>query len=495
MSESLHSRYTRSLQDLPWQGRAVVLRIRVRRFRCRNDRCRRKVFSEALPRVAQPHARRTDRVREVVRLIGYTAGGLPASRILDRLAIPVSDDTVIRMVKAGAGSPDASRETAPVTHLGVDDWAWKKGQSYGTILVDLDRHRVIDLLPGRSADELRRWLEQHQTVQVISRDRCVSTRTVHPGGAPEALQVADRFHLLTNLSAAVERALEARRGELHRADHRPQPVQTSEPSPPSPPTQLQIRSQERRQRRRERYEKVVELYRVGYSQRAIAEALEMQRKTVRRWLRSGHFPERKKSLRKPPKVEEHALYLEQRWQQGCHNATTLFREIRARGYQGGRSMVARHVTAWRKAGKPTRPAVPKSVAPRHAAILACRPPEQLSVDQRDLLQQLTGNCVDLGFLRTLAGDFRGALARRDSSELMNCIRTAAQCGIGPMVRFAFGLKKDLPAVIAAVETKWSNGQVEGQVNRLKAIKRQMYGRAGFYLLRSRILPLVPGRSP
>src|ERR1700680_4365137 len=224
ISRSRHSQYQRRLQDLPWQGCAVELRLKIRRFRCRNPVCTRKVFAEPLPQIARPHARRTTRVREIMRLIGYTAGGLPGSRILERLAVPASDDTVLRAVKC---SDTAPAEKA-IRSLGVDDWAWRKGQSYGTIFVDLDQHRVVDLLPDRSTESVKAWLEKHPGIEVVSRDRCGIYADAARQGAGDALQVADRFHLFMNLSAAVEKALEERSTELLLSSS----VQTSEPVSP-----------------------------------------------------------------------------------------------------------------------------------------------------------------------------------------------------------------------------------------------------------------------
>lgn len=491
-SNSYHSKYIRTVQDLPWQGREVQLRVILRRFRCRNVRCVRKVFAERIPDVVRSYARRTDRLHEIVRAVGYAAGGLPGSRLLHRLAVPISDDSVLRAVSRR--STIASSE--PVRHLGVDDWAWKKGQEYGTILVDLDRHRVIDLLPGRSAEELSRWLQQQPGIEVIARDRCGIYAEGASNGAPDSIQVADRFHLIVNLSDSVERALEGCSAQLTLGETTIGKT-TSESPPSAEPsrTQQQIRSQQRRQRRVEQYKKVVELHAAGYSQSAIAEALQIQRKTVRRWLRADGFPERKKPTRAPLRVEEHAEYLQQRWNEGCHNATTLFQELRCRGYKGGRSMVAKYVGRWRKTGKAERRAASNKVAPKHAAILACKRADKLSDEQRTLLSQLVNHCPTLGLMRVLAQDFREALFGNDSVRMMDWIRNAMQCGVGPLVRFGFGLKKDMAAVSAAIETTWSSGQVEGQINRLKAIKRQMYGRAGFNLLRSRVLPFVSPAPP
>jgi transposase len=488
LSRSRHSAYLRRLKDLPWQGCAVELRLKARRFRCRNRACARKIFAEPIPEVARSHSRWTTRVGEIIRLIGYTAGGLPGSRILDRLAIPISDDTVIRTVKA-SGSTSASD---PVRHLGVDDWAWRKGQSYGTILVDLDKRQVIDLLPDRSVEGLQAWLEKHPGVEVIARDRCGIYAEAAEQAAASAVQVADRFHLFVNLSTAIERALEERNRELCLPRSAPDQEAIQVPSPCERRTTLEEqRKQQRRQRRQERYERVLELHRLGYTQRAISLETGIVPKTIRRWLRAGQFPERKPVSGRRSHVREFHEYLQQRWNQGCHNSTRLFQEIRGRGYHGSRQMVSNHVSSWR--GSEQSQSAPKKrkldrIAPKHAAILACRPVERLSEQQRTLFDQVAINCPSIRSMRFLAMDFREAILSKDCDGMVHWIRTAAQSGIGPLVRFAYGLNKDFKAVIAAVQTSWSNGQTEGQINRLKAIKRQMYGRAGFQLLRARVLP-------
>ena len=211
VSTAQHSEYTRQLGDLPWQGLAVRIWLTVHRYRCRNRECARQIFCERVPGVARGYARRTEWLTEIVGVIGYVAGGLPAARLLERLSIRTSDDTVRRLVRRNRPEPQAQQ---PVRYLGVDDWAWRKFQSYGTILVDLERHRVADLLPDRSAESLALWLEQHPTVEVIARDRGGLYADGGSKGAPFAMQVADRFHLVVNLSATIERVLEERSREL-----------------------------------------------------------------------------------------------------------------------------------------------------------------------------------------------------------------------------------------------------------------------------------------
>jgi transposase len=487
-SRRRHSVYLRSLKDLPWQGCAVELRLKVRRFRCHNAACARKIFAEPIPEVARSQARRTTRVAEIIRLIGYTAGGLPGSRILQRLAIPVSDDTVIRTVKQSHSAPVAD----PIRSVGVDDWAWRKGQNYGTILVDLDKHRVVDLLPDRTTEGVTRWLEAHPSIEIVSRDRCGIYAQAAQQGAADALQVADRFHLLMNLSAAMERALEERSSELcFAADGQESDPVVAPPKEEKKITLAEQRKQQRRARRNELYKRVIELHGLGYTQCAISAEVGIERKTIRRWLRAGQFPERKPPTGRRSHVREFHDYLQQRWNDGCHNATRLFEEIRTRGYRGSRQMVSHHVSSWRTRPRSRSSSKKKKldrIAPKHAAILACRPEERLSEQQRALFEQVAVHCPTLRWMRTLAMDFREAIRSQNREGMINWIRTAAHTGIGPVARFSYGLKKDLGAVIAAVETPWSNGQIEGQINRLKAIKRQMYGRAGFHLLRARVLP-------
>lgn len=439
-----------------------------------------------MPKVAPSRARWTVRLGEIVRLIGYTAGGLAGSRILNRLAISISDDTVLRTVKASANSSDSQ----PVRHLGIDDWAWRKGQSYGTILVDLDRHRVVDLLPDRSSATVEAWLQTHPGVEMVSRDRCGTYAEAADSGASHAFQVADRFHLIMNLSSAVERALEERSAELQLpSETQIDSAAVPRPEQQRPHTVAERQKQQRRDRRLQRYQCVVELHQRGYTQRAISTELGIQRKTVRRWLRAGRFPERKPPVGRKSHVRDFHDYLQRRWKEGCHNATRLFQEIRAQGYRGCRQMVSHHVAGWRhKSDFTPRRKKPDRVAPKHAAILACKPSERLSDQQKILVERVAANSPTFESLRALALDFRDAIASKDRDGMVHWVRVAGQSGIGPLIRFAYGLRKDFQAVLAAVETPWSNGQTEGQINRLKAIKRQMYGRAGFQLLRARVLP-------
>ena len=181
------------MRDLPWQGRQVEIHLQTRRFRCRNKECDRKIFAERLPAVATPKARETTRLCEIVGLVGYALGGLPGERLLNRLGIKSSDDTVLRRVK----TRKRGSSQAPARVLSVDDWAWRKKQRYGTMLMDLERSQVIDLLPVRSADSFAEWLGLHPEVEVITRDRSSLYADGGRQGAPSAVQITDRYHLVS----------------------------------------------------------------------------------------------------------------------------------------------------------------------------------------------------------------------------------------------------------------------------------------------------------
>jgi transposase len=237
ISHSRHSRYWRSLKDLPVQGTQVMLRLHLGRWRCLNAGCQRRIFTERLPKVCAPYAQQTKRTGEIISAMGHALGGRPGQRLMRRLGMPVSADTLIRQVKRAAYSPALPQ----VRVLGVDDWAWCKGQTFGTILVDLERNQVVDLLPTRSADSLGEWLAQHPEVTTVSRDR----QGIYAEGArrvaPEAVQVADRFHLVLNLTQAVERGLAVNRRQLRIAS-------PSAPALPLSPTTEEVKSQTKQTR-------------------------------------------------------------------------------------------------------------------------------------------------------------------------------------------------------------------------------------------------------
>jgi transposase len=417
------------------------------------------------------------------------------------LGLPTSPDTLLRRVRRAPLSQQPA-----VRVLGVDDWAWRKGQRYGTILCDLERRRPVDLLPERSTDSFASWLREHPGIEIISRDRGDEYIKGASQGAPRAVQVADRFHLLVNVREALMRAVDRHHGHVLEAakavaasqEPEPLPAKTPESEPAAkqlPPDHRTARSQQRRARRLERYRRVVELSEQGVSLRGIARRMGMHRATVRHWLGAGSFPERARRV-VTRRTDAFLDYLRRRWDEGCHNAAQLTREIRALGYSGSSSMVRRRVSRWRRGERTQgcRPAI-RQHAPsleRPSSRRVCwwllKEPAELKPEERALVQALGDRCSELKTSAELARAFADMVRHRRAGEWEDWMANAQRPGVArEQCGFAAGLMQDEAAVRAALSLEWSNGQVEGQVNRLKLLKRQMYGRAGFELLRRRFL--------
>jgi len=500
-STRVHSTYTRIAADLPWNGVAVRLRLTTRRFFCSNDDCQRRIFTERVPDLIAPYARRTLRLSEAFELIGFALGGEAGARVAAGLSMDSSPDTLLRVVRA-AVLPD--QETPRV--LGVDDFAVRRGRKYGTMLIDLERHARMDLLPDRTADSLAAWLDGHPGVEVISRDRGGAYAEGGRRGAPEAVQVADRFHVLANLREALERLLmrnqsvlreaaDALMKELNREADEPKAPEERE-AVSEPVTRHERQAVERRARRIARYEEVRRLRAEGLSIRAIADQIGLNRHTVQRFANAETFPER--AVRAPYRsiADPYEVYLRRRWEEGCHNATQLWREIREQGFTGSRSSLTERLSRWRTspARHPRSPRqehhAPPTIPPRssrQASWLLVRPPGELDADDQAYLEHLERLCPDVATARTLAQTFGQMVREQDHPGLERWVTAAEKSNLRELVSFVAGIRRDRAAVEQMLSTEWSNGQCEGQINRVKMIKRQMYGRANFDLLRQRVL--------
>ena len=217
LTHRLHSRYCRTLADLPLQDKAVSLVLHSRKFFCTNGACKTRVFTERFPDLVAPYARRTLSLHQALHFIGLALGGRAGAALARALKMHASRDTLLRSLQrfaTGRGS-SASRDAPRV--VGIDDWAFRKGQRYGTILCDLERHCVIDLLADRSSQSAARWFGDHPTIEIISRDRSGMYAQAARQGAPQAQQIADRWHLLKNLGEMLQRVVERNYQHLRQA--------------------------------------------------------------------------------------------------------------------------------------------------------------------------------------------------------------------------------------------------------------------------------------
>jgi transposase len=500
-TDDVHSHYQRTLADLPWAALAVKLQVQVRRFFCHTEGCPRWIFTERLPQVAVPWARRTVRLANVQQEIGLAVGASMGSRLAEKLAMPVSIEVVLCLV----------RQTEivtgqPVRVLGVDDWAMRKGHIYGTILIDLEKGEPIDLLPDRRAETLTAWLKEHPEVEIISRDRAGAYAEGATQGAPTAVQVADRWHLLHNLGDALVRVLEKYQRPL---DHLPTESQANVATSVETPlataesAEVVVSDSDKKQRpsilerqarhradRLVRFEEVRTLYAQGATISAIAHQTGLDRKTVRRFITADTFPERQAPPQRVSILDPYKPYLRQRWQEGCRTAAKLWRELQAQGYRGGRVLVVEFVAQLRKAYRlaltPAEATAPR-LTPRIATWVILKRPDEVEAKDRSLVERVRALHPDVDAAITLAQDFATIIRTHLLADFDPWLARATSSSIAALRNFAVGIQRDYAAVKAAITTDWSNGPVEGQVNRLKFIKRQMFGRAHFDLLRKRVL--------
>ena len=507
----VHSRYTRRLDDLPCLGRCVRLQVAVRRFACPQPDCPRRIFTERLPGFAAPWARTTDRLRQTQTDIGSSLGGEAGARLAARMAITTSPDTLLRRVKRLKNEP-----AGPPRVVGIDDWAWRKGQRYGTIVVDLERSDVIDLLPDREADTVAAWLKAHPGIEVVSRDRSATYAEAATEGASRAVQVADRWHLLKNLREAVERVL-GRHSTVVNATlkaleappcppHEPTGPQTGAavpsaelPSPPPPvePVPESPRLQAKRARRQElveRFDRVHELHKRGYPAARIARELGLSRRSVFRYLRRETCPAWDLRGSRRSRLDGYREWIDARLAEGFINVADLHRQLTERGFKGSYGSVYAFVTKRLGAAGKQRerlnaadPPVPRPPSARQLSFEWARRPEKRKPPEQARLDAIRGCSVELAAALDLADGFADLIRKQSSATLAEWLARGEASSDPDLRRFAEGIRRDEASVYAAVTERWSNGPVEGHVNRLKTIKRQMYGRAGFVLLRARVL--------
>ncbi|MCL6446210.1 MAG: ISL3 family transposase, partial [Alicyclobacillus sp.] len=478
-SSSVHDRYTRSVLDLPTGEYVVHLLVSIRCFKCGNSACPRKYFSEQISNLTVRYQRRTPRAQQRIAAMAveFTAEG--CARLGALLGMPLSADTFLRSVRA-LNDPPISQPRA----LGIDDWAVRKGQRYGTIYYNHELHRPIDIIEGRNEEAAVHWMkETRQSPEIVTRDSSMTYKNALDESVPNAKQVADRFHVMQSFSKAVKHCVQ----ELaSRSPLTTQPCtddafhETEMPSIAESPATI---------RRRKQWEKIRDLREQGMTISAISRQLNLRRGTVREYLRRGSAPT---FTRTTHKVDPFLTYLKERWKSGCHNAKQLFEEIRALGYTGGYSQLAHHVSNWRH-GR-VELATPSGVCVDDWIRWWLEEPEKLEPENRELLKRWCEQEKSVNKCYELTQRFLQMVHQKQAKELDNWLSEAEHSGISSFRSFVRGLMRDREAVRQALTEPLSNGPTEAAVNSLKALKRQMFGRAKFDLLRKRYLLLSERRQ-
>ena len=509
-SARVHGGYARMVADGAAGGRPVLIVLQVRRFRCRNPECPAVTFAGQARGLSVRYRRRSVPLLGMLAGFGLELAGRAAARLAGTLGIAVHPATVLRLV---AAAPEPEVTAAPEV-LGVDDFALAKGQVYGTVLVDMRTGDVVDLLPDREAATLEAWLKAHPGARVICRDRAGNYAEGARAGAPDAIQVADRWHLWHNLAEYAEKTVAGHRGCLKDppgggdAGGRTDAPGTADRPGQEPPGQaagaqvppdgsLDACGRERRLviRTRERYAEIRGRLDAGESLSAISRATGLDRKTVQRFARAGSAEELLgKATSRESKLDEFTPYLHQRWNEGVTDAAALHAELRERGWAGSEQTVRRYVRPFRQApaAPGPAPAVPKT---RQITRWLLTRPDRLQAGEQAQLEAIRARCPHLDALARHVTAFAEMMTARTGSRDLEgwlaAVEADSQSGLRSL---AIGIRNDQQAVINGLTLHWNSGRVEGTVNKIKMIKRQMYGRAGFGLLRKRVIlhPALPG---
>jgi transposase len=473
-SSSGHGRYPRRLRDLPCGGRPVQVLVAARRFRCTAPGCPAATFAEQVPGLTAFYQRRTPGLRAMLEATALALAGRAGARLAAAAAAPATRHALIRLVRA---MPDP--DPGQVTVLGADDVAVRRGHRYATVLVDMGTRDVIDLVPGRNGDVLADWLRAHPGVTVICRDRAGGYADGAARGAPAAVQVADRWHLWHNLCGHAEKTAARHRGCLR--------------EPAEDPGQAAARQQAAgaalASAVRERYEKVRALRAQGHGPAAIARATGMPRQSVARYLNSDGPGELLSAITSgpPSALDPHKPYLGRRWAEGCRSATALHAEIRDRGYRGSYRALAAYLQPFRTAAA-APPAAPEPPAARDIARWILTRPDSLADDDLRELARARDKCPHLDALAGHVAEFAKMLTGLHGDRLDDWLAAVEDDdGQHELHSFARGIRRDHDAVRNGLTLPWNSGPVEGNNCKIKHIKRIMYGRANFDLLRKMAL--------
>jgi transposase len=502
VSARVHDRYRRRLADLACGGRPVQVVLEACRFRCGNPACPVATFAEQVPGLTSWYQRRTARLRDLLEKVALALAGRAGSRLAAALGAAVSRFTLIRLVRA---LPDPG--AGPVTVLGVDDVAKRKGHSYATVLMDMDSHRLIDMLPDRKAETFADWLRAHPGTEVICRDRGGAYARAAREAAPAAVQVADRFHLWQDLAEAVEKTVLACIAALDPPpgpDNPQDPGAAASPDPSAaaePDGFRDVHGDDRKlvARHRERYAAVQALRAEGCSVREIARRLGLARGTAAKFASAASIDEvLVKATRRPGILDPFKPYLGQRWNDGITSAAALHEEIRARGWTGGILTVERYLRQFRTAdgrdrrarAQPqlTAPSAPPPPKPRQVTRWIMTHPDHLASDDAANLARLLDASPALAAAAGHVRSFAGMMTRRQGLLALEDWLTAVEAGDQPALHsFARGIRRDQQAVTAGLALPYSSGALEGKNCKIKYLKRLMYGRANFDLLRKMAL--------
>jgi transposase len=497
-SSILHSHYQRTVQDLPVGESSMTWTLRVRRFRCRKRSCSQQVFCERFTQGLYAYSRNTSRVNALFEKTSLSIGASPASSLIPNFELKASSSTMLRR----AHQATTTNTLGTLKIIGIDDFAFQKGHTYGTIIVDHEQGSVVDLLPDRSAKTLVTWLKAHPEIEIITRDRSHEYSKACAEGAPQAKQVFDRWHVLKNLRDALEHLLKRNSKQISEIAKEFRSTSSIPINKGSKKHQAHAKSM--LEVRRERILRARKLFAEHQNIARVAKALPASKVFVRKAIRSEGFPDLRDNARATSLLERWVPELEARFVSGLRNAKQFWRELCELGFVGSYKRIhdwvrfRRDQQETRDTGQvttvspaaisaPLGPARTRSFTPRQLVWLLLFADEKLNNQDAKILERLSVVCPDVPKVRVLALEFQRLIREKDVKALEAWFTAVKLSGLPDLISFAVGLEREREPLEAAISEVWSNGRAEGHVNRLKLIKRQAYGQAGFELLRKRVL--------
>jgi transposase len=481
----IHSRDARTVWDLSVQNVQVVLQLHVRKFYCDQPSCPRRIFAERLPQITSPHGRFTFSLREFLAQLGREHGGAAGARSAHLQGIQATDRSILRLMHALPLPPIATPRI-----IGLDEWAWKRGQRYGALIVDLERKKPIALLPDRSQQTVIHWLKRYPSITIVARDRSKEFAAAITAALPHAQHVADRWHVAKNLTEHLDKVVSRRWKHLTKGAGEAE--MPTEPLPVSPPAH-----RPRQPVGEARYQQMLALKEAGLSTGIIARRLGVGQRTIQRWLAVQHGPYAgSRKLRRSP-LDWLTPYLRERWEAGEHNGTVLWEELKEKGYTGSSQSVYRRLAKFREhPPKRATPATPGSIArspfedvtPGQVIGWILARPERLPPKAQEQLDRITELDETLAQARALTHGFLHLMRSHSSEGLESWLKDVRASRIREFLTFARSVERDKAAIVAGLTLPYSTGPVEGHINRLKLIKREAYGRAGLSYLQHRLLP-------
>jgi transposase len=485
-SSRVHGSYVRQVRDLPLGGRPVLIHLAMRRFLCTNPACTKVTFAGQADGLTARYQRWSVPLAGLLSQVALELAGRAGTRLARALGIAVHRGTLLRLV---IDLPEPAVTAAPEV-LGVDDFALRRGHVYATVLVDAATGRAIDILPGREAGPLADWLKAHPGARVICRDRAGAYAEGARDGAPEAVQVADRWHLWHNLAEHTVKAVARHRAclkQIAAAAEQPPPPEPIGAAAAVPPAESRLVA-----RMRDQHAAVQALYARGLGLRAIARELGVDRKTARRFAHATTGDEAiARAISRPTVLDRYQPHLHRRWAEGCHDTAALHGEITALGYRGSLRTVYRYLQPLR-AGTAPAALAPPALKIGEVTSWLLRRAEDLNPHQQQLLADVRSHCSQLDRLAEHVTGFAKMMTKRTGEQNLASWLDRVEADDQPELHtFAAGIRQDLAAVTAGLSLPYSSGSTEGNVNRLKAIKRQMYGRASLDLLRKRVIHHPP----